>query len=304
MMDRNKPLISIVVPVFNRAEIVGDTLASLASQTLRPLEVILVDNASTDATAEVLRHWQAGQASSGIDVAVTTCTIPGAAAARNAGLARARGEWIMFFDSDDIMPAGHAAFAAAAIEAHPTADIIGWDCTTVEVDGRRNRARFGSSKLQWNNLFRGYMATQRWCARRTLLEAVGGWRQDMRYWDDIELGARLLARAGEVVYAGRSGVEVRQRLRSITGDYSSAPISRIDAPLAAIADTLRPIIGERADRWVDLKRAIEYGVMARAGSPAAVAAATHLHTIPQRLAYTMTRHSIPAAAYLLSPFLG
>lgn len=299
-MHSTKPLISIIVPVYNRADIVDDTLASLASQTLRPLEVVLVDNASTDGSADVLERWQREQAASGIDVITGRCDVPGAAAARNAGLALAHGDMVMFFDSDDIMPPDHAAFAAGVAARYPRAEIIGWDCTVVEVDGRRRIAPFGRNNMQWRNLFGGMMATQRWCARRTLVEAVGAWREDIRYWDDIELGARMLAATDSVIYAGASGVEVRQRVVSVTGDYAAAPVSRIDAPLGAIADTLRPVMGRRADRWVDIKRAVELGVMARAGSSEAAALGGRLGTVAQKTAYIMTRAGLPGAARLLT----
>ncbi|MDE5631667.1 MAG: glycosyltransferase, partial [Muribaculaceae bacterium] len=51
--------LSIVIPVYNRGAVVGRTLQSIAAQTYRPLKVILVDNASADDTAAVLRAWQA-----------------------------------------------------------------------------------------------------------------------------------------------------------------------------------------------------------------------------------------------------
>ena len=76
-------MISVVIPVWNRAGMVGRTLESLAAQTVWPDRVVLVDNDSTDDTARVLRQWAMGRK----DVEVVCERVPGAAAARNCGLA-------------------------------------------------------------------------------------------------------------------------------------------------------------------------------------------------------------------------
>ena len=85
-MDTYQPLLTIVVPVRNRQDVVGRTLRSIAAQTLRPLKVILVDNASTDSTLQILRKWADSAADSAIDVKILSETTPGASAARNRGL--------------------------------------------------------------------------------------------------------------------------------------------------------------------------------------------------------------------------
>src|SRR5690242_13806787 len=89
------PLISVVIPTFNRARCVANAVDSVLVQTFKDCEVIVVDDGSTDATAEVLKGY-------GNRVRVIQQSNRGVSAARNAGIRSARGEWIAFLDSDDI----------------------------------------------------------------------------------------------------------------------------------------------------------------------------------------------------------
>jgi glycosyltransferase involved in cell wall biosynthesis len=88
-------LVSVVVPTFNSGAWIDETLASVLSQTYRPLEVVVVDNGSTDDTRErAARH---------AEVRVVQVAERGAGATRSAGLDAARGEFVQFLDSDDLL---------------------------------------------------------------------------------------------------------------------------------------------------------------------------------------------------------
>lgn len=91
------PIASIVVPAFNAARTLSETLESLLSQTIRDYEVIIVNDGSTDNTLEIARGFTD-------DARVRIVTQPnrGLAGARNAGIAAARGKYIGFCDADDI----------------------------------------------------------------------------------------------------------------------------------------------------------------------------------------------------------
>lgn len=302
MKLEQQPLMSIVVPVYNRAGLVAATLTSLAAQTACPVEVLLVDNNSTDGTYDVLARWAEAVRGPGFDVVVGRCLRPGAAAARNVGLGMARAGWVMFFDSDDTMPPHHVADALAAIEGHPGADIIGWDY--VSSDGSAREAQ---------PLFRARHAVEQPLPRGDVVGAVvrsdgpgargRGWNEAVGYWDDIELGARMLSRAARVHYLGLSGVRVREHGESITGTYAADP-ARIEPALSAIGATL----GSQA--LPDLKRAVEYGLSSRAGNNRGrelMGKLLQRNKLPRRLmlwfAYTHTRLGLRGAATLLKPLL-
>ncbi|MDE6528594.1 MAG: glycosyltransferase family 2 protein, partial [Muribaculaceae bacterium] len=102
-MSQPASLITIVVPVYNRAGIVERTLESIRQQSHRPLSVVLVDNNSTDNTPHVLRKWKSEVEAPDMQVTIVDEPVAGAPAARNRGLGLTTTPYVMFFDSDDIM---------------------------------------------------------------------------------------------------------------------------------------------------------------------------------------------------------
>ncbi len=99
-MTLTRPLVSIVTANFNGARFLAASLRSVLEQTLKDIELIIVDDASTDQSVEVIRRVTAGDPR--VRVFVQECN-GGPAAARNRGLEHARGRWIAVFDTDDLM---------------------------------------------------------------------------------------------------------------------------------------------------------------------------------------------------------
>ena len=184
-------LISIVIPVYNRAEMVKATLDSVVRQTHRPIQLVLVDNNSTDDTYKVLQDFKQEYESQDFAVEVLRESIFGACAARNAGGKVAKGEWIMFFDSDDTMDACLVAKYVAKIKEQPNADIITTNVDMVK-DGKHFSVNFAKNDFMANHIFHSCLSTQRYIARKSLIEAAGGWNNDVKCWNDWELGIRLL----------------------------------------------------------------------------------------------------------------
>ncbi len=91
------PTISVIIPVYNAAATLDDCLQSVAGQSFKDLEIICIDDGSTDKSGEILAAWQAKDSR----IKVLHQKNLGGGAARNAGLAVAAGEYIHFLDSDD-----------------------------------------------------------------------------------------------------------------------------------------------------------------------------------------------------------
>ncbi len=94
-MNQEKPWISVIIPVYNGEKYLAEAVGSVRAQNYAPLEIIVVDDGSTDGTAEVVRGL-------GDDIRYVYQANAGPAAARNHGLRLARGEIIAFQDADDV----------------------------------------------------------------------------------------------------------------------------------------------------------------------------------------------------------
>jgi len=112
------PDVSVVIPTYNRAHVLGESVASLLAEEGIALEVIVVDDGSTDDTAALLARAE--------DPRIRVLVRPhgGIAAARNAGIAAARAPVIAFHDSDDIALAGRLATPLAYLQEHPDIDLV------------------------------------------------------------------------------------------------------------------------------------------------------------------------------------
>lgn len=104
------PTISVIIPTYNRRHLIGQTLHSILAQTLPPSEIIVVDDGSTDGTIEWLEK------NYGAQLLLVKNKGKGPGAARNTGLAIAKGEYIKFFDSDDWMSPNSLEVQLKALE--------------------------------------------------------------------------------------------------------------------------------------------------------------------------------------------
>ena len=114
--------VSVVIPCYNREGILGRAIRSALAQTVPPLEIVVVDDGSTDGSADVARGF-------GGCVRVIEQPNGGAAAARNRGIEAARGDWIAFLDSDDEWHPEKLALQLAAAERFPETRLV--FCDTV-----------------------------------------------------------------------------------------------------------------------------------------------------------------------------
>lgn len=120
-------LISVIVPAYNAARFLPEAIASIRAQRWEPLEILLIDDGSTDETpavASALEGVRAFRKPNG-----------GAASARNFGLQEARGEWISFLDADDLWPPDKLARLAPRLEADPSLDVVTGRIQYVQMEG-------------------------------------------------------------------------------------------------------------------------------------------------------------------------
>src|SRR5512143_3730544 len=111
----SEPLVSVVMPVYNGARYLRQALESALAQTYRPLEIVVVDDGSTDETPAILAEF-------GTRIRALRQPNSGSAAARNAALDAARGELIAFLDADDLWLPQKLAVQVEYLREHPDVD--------------------------------------------------------------------------------------------------------------------------------------------------------------------------------------
>lgn len=197
--------ISVIIPNYNRATLVGETINNMLNQSLPPHEVIVVDDGSTDNSVEVIKSF-------GDRVTLIQQPNQGPGAARNAGLEIASGELIQFMDSDDIASLNKLEIQAKTLEKE-NADIVYGPWAKVwfnkdlvrlqNVVLQQKPLPKTRSPLHWF-LTSWSMVFQQCLVRKSLLNKVGGYREDMQLYEDGELFLRLLLAGAKLVHEDRS----------------------------------------------------------------------------------------------------
>src|SRR5690606_6866496 len=119
----NTPLVSIIIPTYNRAHLIGETLDSVLAQTYQNWECIVVDDGSTDATDKMMAEYMAKDARFQYHHRPKD-RLSGGNAARNYGFEVSKGEYIQWFDSDDLMLPEKLAIKVNSIEKNDVDFVI------------------------------------------------------------------------------------------------------------------------------------------------------------------------------------
>lgn len=183
--------VSVILPTFNRASVLRRALVSVLSQTRTPDQVIVVDDASTDNTADVVRLFP------GVEY-IKLERNAGAAGARNHGVSLATGDYIAFQDSDDLWLANKLEVQLAYLERQPSVDML---CSGVTVKSRSGKVEhfgygFNYPAGGWTlaHLQNYAFSTPTWLIKRTAFLAAGGFDETLPNCEDLDFLARILKR--------------------------------------------------------------------------------------------------------------
>ncbi len=191
-----QPLVSILIPAYNAERWIGDALASAANQTWPKLEIIVVDDGSTDRTLEIANRFASKQ------VRVESQAHQGVSVARNAAYARCQGDYIQWLDADDLLERDKIEVQAREINGSLSKRTLlsgAWG----QFSYRKQKARFTPTAL-WSDLApvewmirkmndNLHMQPDNWLVSRELCDAAGPW--DPRLWrdNDGEYFSRVIA---------------------------------------------------------------------------------------------------------------
>jgi len=223
--------ISVVIPVHDGARFIGEALACVHAQEYPELEVIVVDDGSTDdldaALAEVAHPFrlvrQANQ---------------GAAAARNAGIAAAQHDWVAFLDVDDLWPPGVLRLLAQHLILHPDVPVVHGDIATLypSEDGGPSDGGGWVVGPSEDDVFPFIICAGLY--RRDIFDRVGGFDASLRYGEDTEWFVRLRLRHPSVMIPDVI-VHRRRHPDNMTNDREAMARGTREALAKAVAHRMR-----------------------------------------------------------------
>ncbi len=220
----DRPAVSIVVPAHDVAPYVAQTVDSIARQSFADWELIVVDDGSTDGTGAILKRLASQLAAGGQAMTLVAQTNTGAAAARNAGLRRARGRYVVFVDADDRVHPDLLARLVAQLDAEPTLDAVFPRYDYIDAAGRRlgftsrpPKARFDMGDILRRNPMHSATGVM---VRRSATQAAGFFDEALRATIDLDYWVRVAAlRSGNFGCVDAVLVEYRRRDGQITSDW-------------------------------------------------------------------------------------
>ena len=231
------PKVSVITPCHQAARYIGATVASVLGQTTAGWEMIVVDDASSDGSADAARAAADG------DPRVTVVTVPhgGVSRARNHGaeLASAGSEYLLFLDADDILAPQMLQHTSAHLDAHPQASAVHCADASIDQEGRPvgeqpggraeprrlARARWGVRVLEdaepetplESLVLPIWITPSLTLIRRAAFEQAGGWNEDLSSYADVDMFVRLALR-GPLHFIGETLVSYRRHPEQMSGD--------------------------------------------------------------------------------------
>lgn len=200
LVPSSAPRVSIIVPFFNIAEFLPATIASIRAQTSRDYEIIVVDDGSTGRQARALVDDIEHRRAPWQDVRLVRKANGGLASARNAGIAIARGEWILPLDADDLLHPRYLERVLDAARRDPSLGMV----TTLVSYFHRDAPGGGPDCVSGGRVYLGFVrdllvaANCASCStaliRRDVLDAVGGYDESLPAFEDWDLYCSLAQR--------------------------------------------------------------------------------------------------------------
>jgi glycosyltransferase involved in cell wall biosynthesis len=284
-----EPLVSILIPAYNTDAFVADAIRSALAQTWRRTEIIVVDDGSTDRTAEVCNRFASPA------VRVVSQTHQGASAARNTALSLARGDYIQWLDADDLLAPDKLARQIESMGNSPDRRLLlsgAWAFFRHRSHGAvfvptGLWADLSATEWLFRKLDHGvFMGIATWLVSRELTEAAGPWDTCLLADNDGEYFSRVLLASAGVRFVADARVFARRRVGSLSQIGLSKP--KMEAKLLSLEKQigyLRSLEDSNRTRAAALKALQRFFVYIYPEQPALVERARQIAaTLGDRLA--------------------
>jgi glycosyltransferase involved in cell wall biosynthesis len=215
--------VSIIIPLYNSEAYIAQTIDSCLAQTHDNIEIIVVENGSTDQGYQIVKSIDDTRLS------VFQIPTPNAAAARNYGYHKATGTYIIFLDADDVMASNKIELQLKALSAKPE----GWiaSCAWAKFKTNTKEAIIKPQKV-WNIqnpidwclqswMGEGMMIPGCWLIPKPIIDKVGLWDERLSLHDDGEFMCRVLLASKGNVFVENTVVYYRQQDNSLSRDHTS-----------------------------------------------------------------------------------
>lgn len=206
-MSSRVPLISVIIPTFNNAQFIEEAVQSVLGQSYRNLEIIVVDDGSTDNTRDVLRKYKN-------DITYLSQNNRGPSSARNYGARTARADHIAFLDADDVWFPEKLEAQMELMFRNPTVGWVGCGAYTTDSAGRIEK-QYIPAKYQTRQEFLKDLQSRKLSfnpsivlVKRECMDRVGGFNDALHYGEDWDLWLRI-AKHYEVEFIRKALVKVR-----------------------------------------------------------------------------------------------
>jgi glycosyltransferase involved in cell wall biosynthesis len=246
MQKTDTPLVSILMPLYNAEAYIADTLESCLAQSYPNIEIIVVDDGSTDEGLAIVQAY----ARKYRNIQVHTQPNSGAPAARNRAFEMAKGTYIQYLDADDLMSENKIAvqMAAAAKQGYDPKLILSskFSYFTQSVEDavyfRQRIDRSYDSGIDWLVdawSGGGFGVVMGWLTHRSLIEKAGPWREDLKKNQDGEFFSRVLLSADKVVMCENIMVYYRRTgSTSISAQFKESAAASTLASLALYEENI------------------------------------------------------------------
>jgi GT2 family glycosyltransferase len=194
-------LVSTIIPVYNRPALARAAIDSVLAQSYRPIEILACDDGSTDDSVPALEDLAHAHPQ---EIVVLRLTHRGPGPTREAGRLRARGEFIQYLDSDDLLRPSKFAVQVRALRDAPDCGVAYAPVSLKTDGGTASTEPFKWTGRRLPTLFPSLLVDRWWTTesplyRRSLCDAIGPW-SDLRWSQDWEYDARIGARGTRLAY--------------------------------------------------------------------------------------------------------